>query len=56
MLWKESTSGVFETYFWNHNKTKGFFGNIENENNEGLSQIPNEFRCFWMDLTKEQLS
>jgi len=38
-----------------HNK-RIFFGNIENEKNEGLSQIPNELRYFCMDLIKEQLS
>jgi len=56
MLWKELATSVFETYFWiglEHNKR--IFGNIENENNKGLSQIPNEFRCFCMDLIKEQL-
>ena len=35
---------------------KDFFENIENENNEGISQNPNEFKCFCMDLIKEQHS
>ena len=43
--------------FDDQNTTKWFcFGKIENENNEGLSQKPNEFRCCCMDLIKEQLS
>ena len=39
-----------------HKTTKRIFGNIKNENNEWLSQIPNGFRCFCMNLIKEQFS
>jgi len=56
MLWKESTTSIFETYFWIRTQQGIFLENIKNENNEGLSEIPNELRYFCMDLIKEQLS
>ena len=55
MLWKESTTSIFETYFSIKTQQKDFLENIENENNEGLSQIPNELIYCCMDLIKEQL-
>ena len=44
----------FKLIFGSKHKQKDFF--VENENNEGISQKQNEFKCFCMDLIKEQLS
>ena len=47
---------IFKRGFLTKKEKGGYFEkNIEDENNEGLSQIPNELRYFCMDLIKEQL-
>jgi len=56
ILWKKSTTSIFETYFWIRRQQKDFFWkHLRMKNNEGLSQKPNELRYFCMDLIKEQL-
>ena len=53
MLWKESTTGIFETYFWlNQNTTKGFLETLRMKTMNGFPKYQMTLDVFWHGFDK----